>query len=108
MAVVCWSLLWFEMSKDNFEEYLARTFPDDDKRSTSGVIHRKLGQKIKDCLLGNDKNFRCMVKRREFSLLNLPSVGMRDVLVVPAKDEKVYSSVDSTGMRFSLIKYIID
>ncbi|KAL5515249.1 hypothetical protein EMCRGX_G000390 [Ephydatia muelleri] len=30
------------MSKDNFEEYLARTFPDDDKRSTSGVIHRKL------------------------------------------------------------------
>ena len=49
----CWSLLWFEMSKDNFEEYLARTFPDDDKRSTSGVIHRKLGQKIKDCLLGN-------------------------------------------------------
>ena len=41
------------MSKDNCEEYLARTFPDDDKRSTSGVIHRKLGQKIKDCLLGN-------------------------------------------------------
>ena len=40
----CWSLLWFEMSKDNFEEYLAGTFPDDDKRSTSG---RKLGQKIK-------------------------------------------------------------
>ena len=80
---------------DNFEEYLARTFPDDDKRSTSGVIHRKLGQKIKDCLLGNgsfDKNFRCMVKRREYSLLNLPSVGMRDVLVVPAKDEKVQLS----------------
>ena len=25
----------------------------------------------------------------EFSLLNLPSVGMRDVLVVPAKGEKV-------------------
>ena len=95
------------MSKDNLEEYLARTFPDDDKRSTSGVIHRKLGQKIKDCLLGNgsfDKNFRCIVKRREFSLLNLPSVGMRDVLVVM----KRYSSVDSTGMRFSFIKYIID
>ena len=33
-----------EMSKEKFEEYLARTFPDDDKRSTSGVIHRKLGQ----------------------------------------------------------------
>ena len=53
------------MSKDRFEEYmyLARTFSDDDKRSTSGVIHRKLGQKIKDCLRGNkslDKNFRCM------------------------------------------------
>ena len=77
------------------KEYLARTFPDDDKRSTSGVIHRKLGQKIKDCLLGNgffDKTFRCIVKRREFSLLNLPSVGMRDVLVVPAKDEKVQLS----------------
>ena len=83
------------MSKDNFEEYLAWTFPDDDKRSTSGVIHRKLGQKIKDCLLGKgsfDKNFRWMVKRRELSLLNLPSVGMKDVLVVPAKDEKVQLS----------------
>ena len=33
-----------------------------------------------------------MVKRREFSLLNLPSVGMKDVLVVPAKDEKVQFS----------------
>ena len=47
------------MLKDNFKEYVARTSPDDDERSTSGVIHRKLGQKIKDCLLGNgsfDKN----------------------------------------------------
>ena len=39
-----------------------------------------------------------MVKRREFLLLNLPSVGMRDVLVVPAKDEKV--QFDSKGIRF--------
>ena len=66
------------MSKDNFEEYLARTFPDDDKRFTSGVIHRKLGQKIKDCLLGNgsfDKNFSCMVKRREFFAVEFAECG---------------------------------
>ena len=53
------------------------------------------GQKIKDCLLGNgsfDKNFRCMVKRREFTLLNLPREGMREVLGMPAKDEKVQLS----------------
>ena len=30
-----------------------------------------------------------MVKRWEISLLNLQSVGTRDVLVVPAKNEKV-------------------
>ena len=50
----CSSLL--KMSKDHFEEYLARTFPDDDKRSTRGVIHRKLGQKIKGCLIRNNKS----------------------------------------------------
>ena len=91
-------MLWFEISKVNFEEYLARTFPDDDKRSTSGVIHRKLGQKIKNCLLGNgsfDKNFRCMVRRHEFSLLNLPSVGMRC-----QQKMKRYSSIDTTANAF--------
>ena len=30
-----------------------------------------------------------MVKKGEFLLLNLSNVGMSDVLVVPAKDEKV-------------------
>ena len=69
------------MSKDNFEEYLARTFPDDDKRSTSSVIHRKLGQKIKDCLLGNgslDKNFRWITGKKSVeSFRNLGVIEQR-------------------------------
>ena len=55
-----------------FAEYLESSFPDEGKRSTSGLVHAELGEKIKRYLRNINKNFRFMVKII-FKLLDLPS-----------------------------------
>ena len=72
--------------KREFDEYVSERFPPGSKRSTSGVIYTAFGKKVaailKDPTTG-DKNIRFWVRKRGFQLLNLPSLGAQDVLVVP-------------------------
>ena len=73
--------------KKEFEDYTTERFPPAaSKRSTSGVVYAAFGKKVATCLkdpTASDKNFRFWVKKRGFQLLNLPSLGAQDVLVVP-------------------------
>ena len=69
-----------------FRTFLAEKFPSV-KRGTSGVFH---GDKIKAAIkdpLSVDKNMRFFVKKKGFQILNIPSLGARDVLVIPVKEQ---------------------
>ncbi|KAL5475764.1 hypothetical protein EMCRGX_G025614 [Ephydatia muelleri] len=59
-------------------------------RGTSGVFYKDFGDKIKAAIKDPslvDKNLRFFVKKSGFQILNIPSLGARDVLVVPAKQQ---------------------
>ena len=76
--------------RKDFEEFLLQKFPPNSKRVTSGVFHRDFGDKVKTVIKdpsSADKNLRFFVKKTKLQLLDLPSLGARDVLVVPAKDQ---------------------
>ena len=78
-----------------FQKYIRSTFPVDGKRNRSAVIHRGFSQRIIGYLKGTpdeDKAFRHFVKKSGFQLLDLPSAGLRDILVVPVKEEEQVSS----------------
>ena len=74
--------------EDSFNSFLTERFPPDGKRGTSGVIRAALGERIirvlKDPTAG-DKNLRFYVKKHKFQLLDLSSLGVQEVLVVPVK-----------------------
>ena len=75
------------------QTYLDNTFPPEAKRKRSAVIRQQLADKIVRYLKdsGEDKNFRHFVKKSGFQLLDLRSVGVRDVLVVKVKQDKQVS-----------------
>ena len=82
-----------------FEQYISSKFPSDGKRGTSGVLHAAFGEKVKSCLRDPssvDKNFRFLVKKRGFQLLDLPSLGLKDVLVVARQEDKEVSCSKSS------------
>ena len=76
--------------EESFNTFLAERFPPDTKRSTSGVIRASFGERIvriiQDPSTG-DKNLRFWVKRHGFQLLDVPSLGVQKVLVVPLKEK---------------------
>ena len=77
------------VSTEPFLQYLAEKFPEEGKRSTSGVIHQSFSKRIKDCLKDPstaEKSFRFYVKKERFELLDLPNLDLSDVLVVPSSD----------------------
>ena len=72
-----------------FRTFLAEKFPFV-KRGTSGVFHKEFGDKIKAAIKdpsSADKNMRFFVKKKGFQILNIPSLGARDVLVIPVKEQ---------------------
>ena len=76
-------------SMEPFQQYLDEKFPEDGKHSTSGVVHLSISEWIKDCLKdpsSADKTFRFYVKKEHLEFLNLPNLGLIDVLVVPSSD----------------------
>ena len=78
-----------------FEDYIASAFPEEKKRNRSVVICRNLEQRIIRHLKGSnkeDKVFRHYVKKTGFSLLNLPTAGAQDELVVVIKKGKQVST----------------
>eukprot|EP00731_Ephydatia_muelleri_P032193 Em0023g700a len=78
-----------------FRTFLAEKFPSV-KRGTSGVFHKdKIKAAIKDPSSA-DKNMRFFVKKKGFQILNIPSLGARDVLVIPVKEQDLVE--DNTAL----------
>ena len=74
-----------------FEEYVDSLFPIGGKRSRRAAIRQGFAKRIVDHLKGkqdSDASFRHFVKKGGFALLDMPSAGIRDVLVVSLKEEK--------------------
>ena len=74
----------------DFQVFLLQKFPPDSKRGTSGVFYQKFRDRIRAAVIdpsSADKNLHYFVKKNKFQLLDLPSLGARDVLVVPAKEQ---------------------
>ncbi|KAL5494345.1 hypothetical protein EMCRGX_G015658 [Ephydatia muelleri] len=83
-----------EMEKDSikmsFQEYIDSSFPVGGKRTRSAVIKKVVAQRIFNHLKGTpdaDGAFRHFVKKSGFALVDLQSVGIRDVLVVSGKEK---------------------
>ena len=68
-----------------FGEYVDSLFPIGGKCSRSVVIRQDFAKRIVDHLKG--KQDRHFVKKGGFALLDIPSAGIRDVLVVSLKEE---------------------
>ena len=82
-------MTWSSIERKSLESFsLAEKFPSV-KRGTSGVFHKEFGDKIKAAIKdpsSADKNMRFFVKKKGFQILNIPSLGARDVLVIPVKE----------------------
>ena len=75
-----------------FSAFLDEKYPQQN-RNTSGVIHKSFGEKITECLKNPasvDKNLRFSVKKGKFHWLDIPSLGIKEpVLVVPSPPDQV-------------------
>ena len=67
-----------------FEEYVDSLFPIGGKRSRSAVIRQDFAKRIVNHL----PHFDISSKKGGFGLLDMPSAGIRDVLVVSLKEEE--------------------
>ena len=77
--------------EQKFSEYVEAKFPSDGERGTSGVIHAAYANKIKQCLKNPEnfpKEFRYFVRKKNFRYFELPSLGLKDVLVTPRSENK--------------------
>ena len=89
-----------------FLSYLDSTFPPDVKRSRSAMIRKALAKRIIDHLKGLEydyKAFRHFVKKSCFQLLDFPSVGIRDALVIKLKQEKQVHTQCSNYIMYVLL-----
>ena len=93
------------MTEAEFNRYLEERFPTDAKRSTNGIFRSSFGARIADIVrnpTAGDKNIRCYVKKHRFQLLDLPSLGMKDVLIVPRRtDQVLYTMGGSRNSKWS-------
>ena len=79
-----------------FKRFVSERFPVDAKRGTSGVVRAAFAQKIIHALkdpAAVDKNLRFYVKKNGFRLLDMPSLGVHNVLVLPREDKEVTTFV---------------
>ena len=79
--------------EEKFTEYIEAKFPCDGKCGTSGVIRATYADKIKQ-YLKNPKKFakefriRYSVRKKIFRTFELPSLGLKDVSVIPRSENK--------------------
>ena len=84
------------MMEERFEEHMKKKSPPDEKCSTSDVISAAFGAKIKKYLKNPElfsKEFRRYVKKKKFRVFEIPSIGLKDVLVITRSesDREVFS-----------------
>ena len=93
-----------------FKEYIDASFPEGGKRTRSAVIRRDYAHRIVRLLkvssYDEDKNFRHLVKRSGFQLLDLPEAGLRGALVVKVEESKqvrtLYQRMLASAMYYKL------
>ena len=80
---------------EEFNKYINESFPVGAKRTRSALVRQSYADRIvrflKDGSNEYDKNFRHLVEKSGFQLLDLPEAGLRDVLVVKISEEKQVS-----------------
>ena len=73
-------------SEKLFNDFIDESFPAGSKRTRSTLIRWDYTDRIVRLLKAEsvyeDKNFRYLVKRNGFQLVDVPEAGLRDVLVV--------------------------
>ena len=82
---------WVHYGRDeeDVQSFLSECFPPDSKRDTSGVITATFGETIIHALnnpAAVDKSLCFYIKKHGFHLLDLPSLGVQEVLVVPGEN----------------------
>ena len=88
--IVCEDETRDELS-DEFHSFFLERFPPDSKRGTSGVFYKEFGEKVKDTIKNPstaDKDLCFYIKKNQLKLLDLPSLGARDVLIIPVKENR--------------------
>ena len=87
-----------------FKDYVDESFPVGGKRTRSAVIRQSYADRIVSFLKNGtneaDKNFRHLVKRNGFQLLDLPEAGLRDALVVKLSEDKQVSCLNTSFNTF--------
>ena len=76
--------------KADFEKFILQKFSPENKSGPSGVFYKACGDKVKAAINNPscaDKHLRFFVKKAVLQLLDIPSLGARHVLVVPAKEQ---------------------
>ena len=79
------------LMEEKFTKYIEAKFPCDGKRGTSGVIRAAYADKIKQYLKNPKKfakEFCYFVRKKNFRTFELPSLGLKDVLVIPRSENK--------------------
>ena len=81
------------MTEAEFNRYLEEQFPTDTKQSTSGIFRSLFRARIAEVVqntTAGDKNVCYYVKKHQFLQQDLPSLGMKDILVVPRRTDQVF------------------
>ena len=87
------------MSEQRFLDYLKELFPEEAKRTRSGLINKKFADRIVQYLKyssDEDKNFRYRVKSSKFELLDFSEAGLRDILVVKVPEKEQVNQLPPT------------
>ena len=80
------------VSESEFDAILSEKSPPNGKRGTSGVYYSAFGESVKQSLQKS-----CfvpqLIKRNKIQLMNLTCLDAEGVLVVPTKEQVLYSSI---------------
>lgn len=102
-----------EPGREDFEKFLLERFPPSGKRGTSGIFYQDFGEKVKEAIkdpsaTSVDKHLRFYIKKNDLSVLDLLSVGARDLLVVPVKENKENVEDNSILGQYRKVVYVED
>lgn len=95
--------------QEAFDQFMLERFPLDAKRSSSGVVRAAFAEKIRHALKNPtavDKNFRFYVKKTAFQVIDMASLGVQNVLVVPRKGTEVSTLAESAVLVLISACYI--
>lgn len=76
--------------REQFDAFCRETFDVPRSKTISRQKGERIVAHLKDRSIAEDKHFKFYVKSRKFELLQYPSLGLTDVLCVPAQEKVRY------------------